>query len=114
MRCPLSLQRLAARSPHRHVHVFPVLQVPEPHQNDRRHPMNASLKILPLAVSAALAVFPAAHAAQDNVQTLSNFKTTGNTKPAETVPQTGSRADALRENLKAIKLPPGFKIELYA
>ena len=32
----------------------------------------------------------------------------------ESVPQTGSKADQLRENLKKIKLPPGFKIELYA
>jgi glucose/arabinose dehydrogenase len=30
------------------------------------------------------------------------------------VPQTGKNADAIRENLKRIKLPPGFKIELFA
>ena len=30
------------------------------------------------------------------------------------VPQTGANADALKENLKRIKLPPGFKIALYA
>src|SRR5437899_117610 len=30
-----------------------------------------------------------------------------------TVPQTGKSADALRENLKKVKLPPGFKIDLY-
>ncbi len=30
------------------------------------------------------------------------------------VPQTGKNADALRENLKRVKLPPGFKIELFA
>ena len=30
------------------------------------------------------------------------------------IPQTGKNADALRENLKKIKLPAGFKIELYA
>jgi glucose/arabinose dehydrogenase len=76
--------------------------------------MNATLRLWPLAVGAALAVLPVARAAQDSVQASSNFRTTGNTKPAETVPQTGARADALRENLKAIKLPPGFTIELYA
>ena len=76
--------------------------------------MNALPKLLPLAISAALVCLSPAHAAQDNVSTLSNFKETGNKTPAETVPQTGQRADALRENLKAIKLPPGFKIELYA
>jgi len=75
--------------------------------------MNARLKLLPLAISAVLATLPSARAAQDNVDTLSNFKQTG-TGPAEQVPQTGTRADALRENLKSIKLPPGFRIELYA
>ena len=30
------------------------------------------------------------------------------------VPQTGKNADQLRENLKRVKLPPGFKIDLYA
>src|SRR5437667_248979 len=30
-----------------------------------------------------------------------------------TSPQTGKSADALRENLKKVKLPPGFKIDLY-
>ena len=30
------------------------------------------------------------------------------------VPQTGANADALKENLKRVKLPPGFKIALYA
>jgi glucose/arabinose dehydrogenase len=30
------------------------------------------------------------------------------------VPQTGKNADAIRENLKRVKLPPGFKIDLFA
>jgi glucose/arabinose dehydrogenase len=30
------------------------------------------------------------------------------------VPQTGPNADAIKENLKKVKLPPGFKIDLYA
>jgi len=30
------------------------------------------------------------------------------------VPQTGKNADAIRENLKRVKLQPGFKIELFA
>jgi hypothetical protein len=30
------------------------------------------------------------------------------------VPQTGRNADAIRNNLKKIKLPEGFKIELFA
>ncbi|HET9820619.1 MAG TPA: PQQ-dependent sugar dehydrogenase [Burkholderiaceae bacterium] len=31
-----------------------------------------------------------------------------------TVPQSGTNAAAIRENLKKVKLPPGFKIELFA
>ena len=76
--------------------------------------MNATLKLLPLAVGAMIACLPAARAAQDNVSELSNFRQTGNSQPAETIAQTGKTADALRENLKQIKVPPGFKIELYA
>ena len=30
------------------------------------------------------------------------------------VPQTGKRADAIRNNLRKVSLPPGFKIDLYA
>jgi hypothetical protein len=30
------------------------------------------------------------------------------------VPQTGANANAIRENLKRVKLPPGFSISLYA
>ena len=30
------------------------------------------------------------------------------------VPQTGKNADAISDNLKRVKLPPGFKIELFA
>ncbi|SAK85365.1 glucose/sorbosone dehydrogenase-like protein [Caballeronia glebae] len=76
--------------------------------------MNATLKLLPLAVSAMFACLPYANAAQDNVSTLSNFRQTGNAAPPETIPQAGQTADALRKNLEQIKLPPGFKIELYA
>ena len=77
--------------------------------------MNTTLKLLPVAAAAILACASSANAAQqDNVSTLSNFHTTGTNAPVETVPQTGPTADALRKNLSQIKLPPGFKIELYA
>ncbi|MNM90255.1 Glucose / Sorbosone dehydrogenase [compost metagenome] len=68
------------------------------------------------SAAAAAAMFLAlapAMAAPDNLQKLQSFKPTGTATP-ETVPQTGARADAIRENLKTIKLPQGFKIELYA
>ena len=51
----------------------------------------------------------------DNMEKLGNMQATG-TKSAAFgyVPQTGDYADQLRKNLQQIKLPPGFKINLYA
>ncbi len=48
------------------------------------------------------------------MQNLQNFHSTGTSLDIPTVPQTGPAADQLRKNLQAIKLPPGFKIDLYA
>lgn len=45
---------------------------------------------------------------------LQDFKTTGASLRIQTIDQGGPRAAAIRENLKQIKLPPGFKIDLYA
>ena len=52
--------------------------------------------------------------AQDNMKKLENFQSTGANLNMATIPQTGATADALRANLKNVKLPPGFKIDLYA
>lgn len=52
--------------------------------------------------------------AQDNLKRLESFQTTGTSLNLETVPQTGPKADAIRANLKNIRLPAGFKIDLYA
>ena len=52
--------------------------------------------------------------AQDTLQTLEGFRMTA---PIDwpTIPQTGAKADAVRQILKdKIKLPQGFHIELYA
>ncbi len=49
----------------------------------------------------------------DNLEKLSNFKTTGTTE-FTFVDQTGPYADGIRETLKRIKMPPGFEIDLYA
>lgn len=54
-----------------------------------------------------------AQAAGDNIDKLSNFKTTGTTEFI-TVEQSGEFADGIRKNLEKIELPDGFKIELYA
>jgi hypothetical protein len=48
-----------------------------------------------------------------NLSRLGAFKTTG-TKPGERIVQEGKYADNLRKVLQTIKLPEGFKIELFA
>jgi glucose/arabinose dehydrogenase len=50
----------------------------------------------------------------ENLDTLKQMKVATTDLNIPTVPQTGKNADAIRENLKKVKLPPGFKIELYA
>jgi glucose/arabinose dehydrogenase len=57
---------------------------------------------------------PAPTAQGGNLDRLQQFRTTGTAMQMETVPQDGRRADALRRNLERIKLPEGFRIELYA
>jgi glucose/arabinose dehydrogenase len=49
-----------------------------------------------------------------NLERLSNFKTTGTSLDIPTTPQTGPKAEAIKKTLSRIKLPPGFKISLYA
>jgi glucose/arabinose dehydrogenase len=67
-----------------------------------------------LAAAAATLAVPLHGIAQDNMKKLENFQSTGANLNMETIPQTGAKADALRANLKNVKLPPGFKIDLYA
>jgi glucose/arabinose dehydrogenase len=53
--------------------------------------------------------------ADDNMTKLENMQATGTGSAAfGYVPQTGEFADQLRKNLEQIKLPEGFKINLYA
>ena len=63
--------------------------------------------------AAALALQPAA-LAQDNLEKLSDFRTTGTSLEIPTVPQGGKTADNLRAIAKRVNLPPGFKIDLFA
>lgn len=51
---------------------------------------------------------------QNNLEKLGNMESTGTSLVMETVPQTGKTADAIKRNLQNIKLPDGFKIELFA
>ena len=53
-------------------------------------------------------------AVAQNIDKLKQMKVSGTDPNIPTVPQTGKNADQLRENLKRVKLPPGFKIDLYA
>ena len=70
--------------------------------------MSAALMAVLAVASSASAQAPA-----PNLEKLKQFKVSGTDLNIPTVPQTGRSADALRENLKKVKLPPGFKIELY-
>ncbi len=65
------------------------------------------------AVLAAVVTFPAV-AQTANIDKLKQMKVSGTDLNIPPVPQTGANADAIRENLKRVKLPPGFRIDLYA
>ena len=53
-------------------------------------------------------------AAQQNIEKLKQMKVATTDLNIPVVPQTGANANAIKENLKRVKLPAGFKIELYA
>ena len=64
------------------------------------------------AVLLSLAIVPiAVHAAE--LETLSAMHQT-NPIDWPTIPQTGAKADQVKQNLTKVKLPPGFHISLYA
>lgn len=71
-------------------------------------------KLISAAVLAALATCASAQANKDNLSTLKQMKVSGVDLNIPPVPQEGRNADAIRANLKNVKLPAGFKIELYA
>src|SRR5687767_15113585 len=56
---------------------------------------------------------PAVQSPTGNLDRLGAFQSTGTEEPKPN-PQEGRKADAVRRNLQNIKLPQGFKIELYA
>jgi len=67
------------------------------------------------ALAVAVAVGSIAPAgAQQNIEKLKQMKVSGTDLNIPPVPQEGRNAAAIRENLKRVKLPPGFKIELFA
>ena len=68
-----------------------------------------------IAVAAAAVAMSASVAgAQEKLETLKQFRVATTDLNIPTVPQEGRRADNIRANLKQVKLPPGFKIDLFA
>jgi glucose/arabinose dehydrogenase len=74
--------------------------------------------ILAGLTSSVLGLAGTAHAqtatAPTNLQKLQQFKVATTDLNIPVVPQSGANANAIRENLKRVKLPPGFKIDLFA
>ena len=64
--------------------------------------------------SIGLATGAMAQAGKDNLKTLQSMKVATTDLNIPLVAQEGKNADAIRANLKRIKMPPGFKIELFA
>lgn len=73
----------------------------------------AKLSMGIVAAAAALGTGTVAHS-QTNIEKLKQMKVATTDLNIPVVPQTGRNADAIKENLKRIKLPPGFKIDLFA
>ena len=52
--------------------------------------------------------------AQSNIDKMRGFQATGTSLDIPTVPQDAAMAAQIRKNLEQVKLPPGFKIDLFA
>ena len=74
--------------------------------------MKKTLKVWALGAIAAAVALGAQ--AQQNIEKLKQMKVATTDLNIPVVPQTGKNADAIRANLKRVKLPPGFSIELFA
>ena len=75
---------------------------------------NRTVALRRLAFAAMLACAATAAQSQANIDKLKQMKVATTDLNIPLVPQTGKNADAIRANLKRIKLPPGFSIDLYA
>ncbi len=71
-------------------------------------------KIAAGLIAAGVATTVFAQAKPDNLSTLQQMKVATTDLNIPVVPQTGKNADAIKANLKRVKLPPGFKIDLFA
>jgi glucose/arabinose dehydrogenase len=83
--------------------------------NRRLNLATSNVFVKSVLASAMLVAFSASSFAKDeNLEKISAMKNTDTAIDIPTVPQTGKNVDQLKANLKKIKLPEGFKIELYA
>jgi glucose/arabinose dehydrogenase len=71
------------------------------------------MTLMAFAAMAALTL-PAAAQNTQNIEKLKQFKVSGTDLNIPPVAQEGKNAAAIRDNLKRVKLPDGFKIELFA
>lgn len=74
--------------------------------------MKKTMKVWVLGAVAAAVTLGAQ--AQQNIEKLKQMKVATTDLNIPVVPQTGRNADAIRANLKRVKLPPGFSIDLFA
>ncbi|HSB25725.1 MAG TPA: sorbosone dehydrogenase, partial [Burkholderiaceae bacterium] len=65
-------------------------------------------------LASALALATGGAMAQPSIEKMKQFKVATTDLNLPTVPQEGKNAAAIRENLKRVKLPPGFRIDLFA
>lgn len=72
------------------------------------------VKLISSLAMVGLVTSVSAQATKDNLSTLKQMKVATTDLNIPLVPQEGRNADAIRANLKNIKMPAGFKIELYA
>ena len=70
--------------------------------------------LTPLALAAGLALAAPVALAQSTIEKMKQFRVATTDLNLPTVPQGGANAAAIRENLKRVKMPPGFKIDLFA
>lgn len=70
---------------------------------------------LALTLLSVLVSFAVSAQAEDQaIEKLKTMHVSGTDPNLPLIPQTGKNADAIKENLKRIKMPPGFNISLYA
>ncbi len=75
---------------------------------------HSRITLVAFAASAALAALSASAQNTQNIEKLKQFKVSGVDLNIPPVAQEGKNAAAIRDNLKRVKLPDGFKIELFA